>query len=346
MHRRVVRPFGASIPATRSVSLLFALAVLWALYSSAREPATWQWLAASDAEENFQTQVAIAPAQGQVAAEDVVVPGPNDLDPAAMAEFRSREELITDRTELRPREMLAYWQLMGWSRTQSFQELEQRAQPEPAFTQLWDDPALYRAQPIRLRMHVRRVLKFDAKQNPLGLTEVFEAMGWTDESKSFPYTIIFADKPPGLPVGKDVEAEVVFAGYFLKNMAYTAFDRRRAAPLMIGRVHLTGRAAGTVGNNLNPWETWVTILIGSVIVAAVGFLFFASARRPKRTTVLPHDVSGFDFTAADPSTDSGTQNNPWPHPEVFLSFSPFSSEREADHARAALPACNPDPSHQ
>src|SRR5581483_11969283 len=136
-----------------------------------------------------------------------------------------------DRAPLRPREMPLYWQLMQWSRTQPIQQLERRATVEPPFKDFFEVPQKQRGKPIRLRMHVTRVLQYDAPENPLGLKECYEAWGWTDESKSFPYVIVFPDLPSGMPVGKDAHAEVVFVGYFLKVMSYTAFDATRGAPL-------------------------------------------------------------------------------------------------------------------
>lgn len=130
MRRKTVRPFGSSIPASRAFSMLIGLAVLWVLFDTLRQPTNWNWLAANE------DQGAVSPVVGPIDGSktpfvEKVVPGPNDLDPAVMADFQSREELINDRSALRPREMIAYWQLLGWSRSQSFQELEQRARKEP-----------------------------------------------------------------------------------------------------------------------------------------------------------------------------------------------------------------------
>ena len=48
MRRRTVRPFGSSIPTSRALTMLVGLAVLWVLYDSIRQPAAWNWLAASE----------------------------------------------------------------------------------------------------------------------------------------------------------------------------------------------------------------------------------------------------------------------------------------------------------
>lgn len=275
MHRRVVRPYGSSIPATRALSLLMGLAVLWMLFDRTRDPAMWRFLAAApEADEAALAPEKPAPAappdQAPETPAEVVVAGTNDLDPEALEKFTTLQELISDRTPLRSREMLPYWKLMEWSRTQTTREMEQRAIPEPAFTQLWEQPAKYRGKLLRLRMHVRRVLKYDAPaDNPLGLKVAYEAWGWSDESKSFPYVVVFAERPKGLPIGNDIQAEIVFTGYFMKIMSYTAFDSTRGAPLLIGRVRMAKTAAARSSQEGSAVSTILGVIVLVVVLAGV-----------------------------------------------------------------------------
>lgn len=291
MRRRRVRPFGSSIPVSRAFSMLIGLAVLWVLFDTMRQPAHWNWLAADEGE---AVSLATGPASQagkantpQPAYQEIVVPGPNDLDPAVMAEFASREELITDKAELRSREMIAYWDLLGWSRSQSFADLEQRARRDPALTQIWQEPNKHRGRPFRLKLHVRRVLEWDTdpKQNPLGATKVYEAMGWTDESKSLPYTIIFLEKPPQLPVGNEVEADVIFVGYFFKILTYTAFDSRRGTPLLMGRVRMVTAPAATPAVGLSPLELG-GLFIGGLLAVGLVIWFIPRKKRPLRSFAM------------------------------------------------------------
>ena len=286
MRRRTVRPFGSSMPASRAMSMLIGLAVLWVVYDAIRQPAAWHWLSAND--DDRVAQAPVVPAAGQAAEslDENVSPGPNDLDPEALQTFQEYAELITDKTELRSREMIAYWQLLDWSRTQPFAEFEQRARQEPALTQIWEEPQKHRGKPIRLRLHVRRVLEWETEKNPMGVPKVYEAMGWTDESKSLPYTVVFTEKPLGLPVGNEVEAEVVFVGYFLKILTYSAFDdTKRGTPLMMGRVRVIAprRKAAVAASR---WEI-AGLALGGLLLIPVGFWFVAQGRRHKPLAVVP-----------------------------------------------------------
>ena len=312
MRRRIARPFGSSISLTRGFSLLIGLAVLGLLYDTFRQPVTWNWLAANDDRPVPSSDDGVSGPAAEVPY--TIVPGPNDLDPVALAEFQARVGLITDRAELRAREMVPYWQLMAWSRSQSLPEFEKRAQPEPALTQLWEMPQEYRGKPIRLRMHIRRVLQYKAPENPLGLEECFEAWGWTEESKSHPYVVVFPEKPAGLPVGPAVEADVVFVGYFLKNMAYTAFDKSRAAPLLVGQLRMAKPPQAAAPLTISAREKWA-LALGGLAVAVVILAVVAKGRKRRSTisnsnplTPLPdarwnpvqeiHPSEPFEFSSA------------------------------------------------
>ncbi len=244
MRRYVSRPFGNSMSMSRVLSLVVLLALLGMIYDRARQPQTWKWLE-HEAAADEQAVLANAKPDGTPSAEaapnETVVAGPNDTDEAQREELALRMRVITDKDELKAREMPAYWLLMAWSRSEPLADLRARAAPEPAFSELFETPAKFRGKPVRISLHVRRVLKYEAPENSQGIKDVYELWGWTDNSKSFPYVVVMPELPPGVPVGADVHAEVKFTGYFLKLMAYTAFDVRRAAPLMIGRAEYVER---------------------------------------------------------------------------------------------------------
>ena len=212
--------------------------------------------------------------------------------------------------------MIAYWQLLGWARTQPFADFEQRASREPALTQIWEEPQKYRGKPLRLRLHVRRVLEWESAKNPLGVPKVYEAMGWSDESKSLPYTVVFTEKPPELPVGPSVEAEVVFVGYFLKIMTYSAFDdTRRGTPLMMGRVRVVGLEPKAKAALASPREMG-GLALGGVLLSAAGLWLLVKNRGRKRPPLItsnaavdpqwvpfesPASVAAFDPTRGPPT---------------------------------------------
>lgn len=328
MRRYQVRPYGHSISGSRTLSLLMTLAAIWMLYSWVRQPATWNWLAEAGETDDIgpsarEPRVQVPGGPGAAAAteaapkdaakdgksgpadskakdaaeqqvKEVVVPGPNDTDPEAMKDFKSKLELLTDRAPLRGREMSLYWKLMEWCRTEPIKSLEARSDATTSFSQIWEQPEHYRAKLIRLRMHVRRVLKYEAPENPLGMKTAYEIWGWTEDSKSYPYVIVVPELPPGLRVGPDVRGEIVFVGYFFKIISYTAFDVPRGAPMLIGRVrHAATAVAGEPLNSPSSLMMIATMAVATICAGiAIRFLLMMWNRRP--ATMLPATLDGTD----------------------------------------------------
>ena len=185
--------------------------------------------------------------------------------------------------------MPAYWRCLKWARAQSFAQLDQRAIHGLVYTQLWEQPDKYRGKLIRLRLHLQRILDWEAPENSAGVRRVYEAWGWTDESKSFPYVVVLSDVPKGIPLGDNLHEEGLFVGYFLKTMAYTAYNRNRSSPLLLGRMEWlpsTAPAHPIVGRRDWVWITAVGIPVVLLIVAGTWYpdapLSVRRSFRPRR----------------------------------------------------------------
>ena len=284
MPRRVARPYGGTVSPTRLVSLLFAVALLYVFYDRAKDADTWRRFTGEQAADEAEPQGAKGPDWAKIDAN--LAPGPNDRNPAEKEKGDLLLGLVRDKTPLQAKEMAAYWTLMNWSRAEPFRELEKRAQREPPFIQIWEQPARYRGELIRLRMHATRVLDFKSdERNGDPARTVYEAWGWTDNSKSFPYVVVFPDLPEGLPTGDKIQGEIVFVGYFLKNMSYTATDATRGAPLLIGRARLAVAPSATrhrvADGGFSPWLIAATV--GAAAIIGFGLWSALRGRRPQRT---------------------------------------------------------------
>lgn len=329
MRRRTVHPFGQATPTMRLVSMVTALLVLWMLYGRLKDPATWTFLV-------DEHPIASANAQADPSAEatmeseaEEIVAGPNDLDESEAMAIRELFELVTDRSPLKSREMDAYWRLMDWSRTQSFDQLERRARQDVAFTRLWEQPEMYRGEPICLRLHVRRVLQYDAPGNPSGINKVCEAWGWTDESRSFPYVVVFPGTLPGLPIGTDVRAEIHFTGYFLKIMTYSAFDHTRGAPLLIGRAKVVSTPAISVAAKPDT-SSLMAFVAGAILLVIVAVWTGARFRVSTRRKHLPDQLESLGASVpflVDASASSGDTDQPVVDDEMPFTFGCLSEDK-------------------
>ena len=292
MRRRLARPFGKSISSSRLISSLMALAVLWALYGRFKDPTTWAWMTHESLESvaaaaDSPTPTAAATTSSAESKSETIVPGPNEEDGDALVKLRKSLGVVEDKTPLQPYEMLAYWQMMAWSRTRPLVEFEKTAQRDVPFAQLWAEPDLFRGHAIRLRMHVRRILKFTVEKNPLDLKEVYELWGWTEDSRSYPFVVVLPELPAGLKVGTDVSGEVVFVGYFLKWMSYQTFDTKKVnySPLLVGRCR-TVAAAGP-RSAASGWEAAFLVIAAGIGVLGFTSWYFLNSSRRGRITLPP-----------------------------------------------------------
>ena len=279
----------------RLFSMVVMLAVIGLLYSRAKEAKTWSWLIPQSEQENAAVAQASADAPVQLP-QETILEGPTDLDDGQKDEVRKLLAAVTDRQKLADVEMPAYWRLLGWAQSQSFADLDRRAKRDVALTKLHEQPDLYRGELIRLRLNVKRILDWDAPENSAGVKHVYEAWGWTNDSKARPYSVVFAELPTGIKLGTDVDQEIVFAGYFLKWLQYETFQgKKQTAPLLLGRVKPAPVAAPAVKTGWSMWDA--LFLAGGVAIIAFGlWSAFRKSPPPRRLLAAEADTeSALEF---------------------------------------------------
>lgn len=301
---RIYKPESARSSGTtvRLMSMIGMLIVLGMLIGRAGDPQTWRWLANDTTpiqEEADALGAVTAPAksistekQMPVAAETIVA-GPADNDAEEIEAAREEFQAVGDRVPLSAQEMPAYWRMINWSRAQSFDRLQARARHDLLFTHFWERPAKYRGELTFLKLHIERVLTYEAPPNDAGIKQLYEAWGWTDDSKSFPYAVVFSELPAGMRLGAKVSEDAMFAGYFMKLLPYQAFDVKRAAPLLLGRLHWQEHPARAA---LQPHDSsvfWLTLAGGGVLLmlAIVRWVAVRRSRRPMHVALARnHDA--------------------------------------------------------
>lgn len=314
MRRRLARPYGHTLPPTRGLSLLMGLLVIGMLYQRAKEPQFWSWLTnesradSADVDESAKRKESLATPHSPLPTAENIIPGPNETDADELTQLKSSLKAVLDRQPLQDVDMSAYWQLMRWSRTRPFAELEKLSRRDVPYSHLWEEPDLYRGQPVRLKLHIRRVLKYEPSKNPQDLKMVYEAWGWTEDSRSFPFCVVFPEKPEGLPIGTDVDGDFVFVGYFLKWMSYQAYDVKKYAPLLIGRLRPATKTASSA--KASDWETSFLMLVGGMLLLSFfGWFAIYGLRRPRTivaaTTTVPDQLP--ENWLAGTADDSGSE---------------------------------------
>jgi hypothetical protein len=275
------------------------LIILGLIYSWVSKPQSWRWLesdpeaaASSDDRPGGSAVAQAQPAStdqshsgNEKATAETVVPAPTDLDKAEWERSASLFEAVSDKTALAPEEMPAYWRLMKWARGQMFSELERRAARDVAYTRLFEQPEKYRGRLLRLRLHILRILDWDAHENSAGVKHVYEAWGWTDQSNAL-YVCVFSELPAEMKLGEKQHEEGVFVGYFLKDLGYQAFNRNRAAPLLVGRMQRVASAAPAPLVAQSDWN-WLWIVAVVFVAIAFSVTWLRLRRRPRATVAAP-----------------------------------------------------------
>lgn len=252
------------------------LGVVGMLIYRSRDPALWRWMADDVADEkpvvrDSRSAHASPETETRSHFRETLISGPNDQQPFEQSEAERLFQAISDKTPVAAEEMPAYWRLLRWSLTQSFEDLQSRARADVVYTNFADIPHKLRGQPVYLRLSLRRVLQHDdVGPNSAGVKQLYEAWGVTSESRSWPYVLVFYDKPPELPVGAEVHEEAEFVGYFLKLMAYEDFAVTRWAPLLIGRMRWRENVArSALRRQSNGYDVWPWVIV-ALATAAFG----------------------------------------------------------------------------
>jgi hypothetical protein len=263
------------------------LIVLGLIYSWVSKPQSWKWLengpgepASAATDSDLDGALAQAgPASGgeqkpqpkpAADATHAAAPAvPTDLDKAEWEKSQPLFEAISDKTVLAPEEMPAYWRLMKWANAQTFADLERRASRNVPRVRLLEQPEKYRGRLLRLRLHIMRILDWDAHENSARVKHVYEAWGWSDQSNAL-YVCVFSELPAGMKVGEKQHEEGLFVGYFLKGLGYQALNRNQLAPLVVGRIEPVASAAPAplVGKSDWNWLWWTA----GVIFVVIGFV--------------------------------------------------------------------------
>lgn len=273
----------------RLASGLIFLAVLYQMMVIARQPSVWRFLVQEE------ELVPVPPPSPAAVPND----GPTDLDPDEREIAREHFQAITDKEKLTAEEMPVYWRMMRWARNQSFESLKGRARRDLLFAHLMERPEVHRGELIHLNLHLMRSLTYEVEENSAGLDRLYEVWGWTNESQPYPYVVVFPEWPEGMPLGADIREDAEVEAYFFKLLAYEARDdKRRAAPLLIGR--LTWRKPATPELTKTDWWTIALVFgVGATLVALLQWRWFRLGDLPP--SVLPNlakPVTGDQFLAS------------------------------------------------
>lgn len=276
-----------------------------------------------------------------VAQDPVAPPGPATDSPPAVAIDPDAVllDFVQDRTELAYEERAAYFGILNhvrrvapddlyraaaefvhrrWRESQDLRTPQ--AQDFPLFADMLKRPAEYRGQPVLLRGHVIRVVKYPGDE-AYGLDPLYEAWLVTPDSQRHPTTVIFSELPPGLALGENLVDGVSVAGFFLKLHLYASRDGKgRVAPLILARSMTVSEPAGV------SFPIPVPVMFAGVVALVAALVFFTwratrgdraflAERRTRMNEASPQDLAALEsldvpgFPPAPPSESSAAESD-------------------------------------
>ncbi len=284
------------------MTMVVMLLVLALLMLRAREPSTWRWLAQDDTAGKGEAEAIPVHGENKPAGEDVAAAtpvvdakvatppsGPTDEDDEERAAALEEFQAVSDgELAIQPEDMFAYRRVWRWVLNQSLEQMQKRSKPAPPLNDLMQEPAVHRGELVRLKLNIRRVLKYDKQDERIGVKTVYELWGWNDNTHGWLYVLVTPELPPGMQVGEDQAVAVTLYGYFFNVLGYQAAgakpqDRPLKAPLFIGRLATRDVPVQKPRSDFDSQFIWIAL--GVLFLGYLGLRFWL--RRPRGPIVAP-----------------------------------------------------------
>lgn len=209
----------------------------------------------------------------------------------------------------------AFFHLLKLARDNPPETVRKHARSDVTFAMLLDDPDRYRGEILSLRGRLRRLIQYPAPPNEYGIPITYEGWLYTQDARQFPYTLIFATPPEGIPTGTAIHVNCEVVGYFLGWWRYdTAEGKPTSAPyIMVSSIRKLDSSLPSRGPAIPMrWVAIATAIVATVVLFAVSLFAWRSLKStPPRLTV---DTSAITFQeTVDVDSDRSGPDPSEPH---------------------------------
>jgi hypothetical protein len=160
--------------------------------------------------------------------------GPPDDDPEnGLAWLDQQLREIQDNTSFRPQEQAAWFALLTRLQQSTPSSLSQQSMGTLSYTQLLQQPDVYRGKIVTLNGTVLREERLHVPENSVDIHTYHRLILKPAGGGEWPFVIYVLKLPAKFPHGDHLRAQIEVTGYFFKNWSYSWGDGLGLAPVVL-----------------------------------------------------------------------------------------------------------------
>lgn len=230
------------------------------------------------------------PESEEAASVAVPAPLPEDQRPKLPVDFQ-KLEVVEDNTQSRSQESEAWFHIFDVLRTTPAETLQKASLGGVSWIQLFNQPDVYRGEPLTFAGRVRGASRLNTPENELGIEKYYRLWLQPSDNRDRLIVVYCLKLPKDFPLGMELNEPVVLTGIFFKRWLYRGKVDFELAPVVLANSiewtpHPTGTEGGTPLNVVNV----VTIVVVALVLSVAIILFWHfRTRRPKQAD-LPEEI--------------------------------------------------------
>lgn len=229
---------------------------------------------------------------------------------------REKLEVIEDNTRFRSAEKDIWFHLLDVLRQTPAETLRRASQGPVTWIQLFNQPDVYRGEPITLVGHARRATRLEKPENELGFERYYQLWLQPQDNPDRVIVVYCLELPEGFPLGLTIDEPVVVTGLFFKRWLYQGQEDLELTPVVLARSldWMPRPKTPAVAEAPMSTETVVTIVLVALFISIILIFFWHLRTRRPKINHLPETISIPETTMEevepfDPSEDVDKDNH-------------------------------------
>lgn len=220
---------------------------------------------------------------------------------------------VKDNTPFRSAEKDAWFHLMDLLRSTPDETVRRATLGAVPWIQLFNQPDVYRGEPITLVGRVRRATRLNSPKNELGFKQYYQLWLQPRDNQDRLIVVYCIELPKDFPLGMKLDEPVVLTGFFFKRWLYEGQKDMELTSVVVARTldWVPRPKSSDTAESISATAIVFSILIGLLFATTLVLFWHLRTRRPKRDDlpdeiVIPEelvDVRPFDEEDTEEDTE-------------------------------------------